>query len=210
MSTLAASGNNSSIGTAAITINGGGTFSYTGATVSGIDRLITIGAGGGTLQASSGSAATLTLTGGIAMAGNALTINTTGAGPANIVLSTTGISGTAGSNLTKAGTGLLTLNVASSNIGSTTITGGKIVNGVANALLSTNALILNASGTFDMASFAQTVASLTGSGTLTNSSTAATFTNNESSTNSFTRSCLGSHCHGDGRNRYLYAEQRCK
>ncbi len=68
------------------------------------NRLITIGSGGGTLQAVSASAATLTLTGGIAMGGNALTIDTSGAGPANITLTTTAISGAAGSNLTKTGT----------------------------------------------------------------------------------------------------------
>ncbi len=80
---------------------GGSTFSYTGGTVSGVNRLITIGAGGGTLQATSASAATLTLTGGITMAGNALTIDTSGAGPANITISTTAISGTSGASLTK-------------------------------------------------------------------------------------------------------------
>ncbi len=71
------------------------------------------------------------------MGGNALTINTSGAGPANITIATTAISGATGSNLTKTGTGVLTLNVANANVGSTTITGGTITSGVTNALLST-------------------------------------------------------------------------
>ncbi len=61
---------NSSIGTGDLTISGGATFSYTGATVAGINRLITIGSGGGILQATSTSGATLTLTGGISMSNN--------------------------------------------------------------------------------------------------------------------------------------------
>ncbi len=59
------------------------------------------------------------------MGGNDLTIDTSGAGPANITISTIAISGAAGSDLTKTGTGVLTLNVASTFIGSTTITGVK-------------------------------------------------------------------------------------
>ncbi len=140
------------------------TFSYTGATVSGIDRLITVGAGGGTFQATSAAGATLTLTGGITMGGNALTIDTSGTTAANIIISTAAISGTSGAALTKTGSGNLTITVAGSNAAAntTTITGGKIMSGIANALPSTTTLSLGASGTFDMAGFAQSVASLTG------------------------------------------------
>ncbi len=45
------------------------------------------------------------------MAGNALTIDTSGAGPANITVSTTAITGAAGGVLTKTGAGTLTLSL---------------------------------------------------------------------------------------------------
>jgi len=60
--------------------------------------------------------------------------------------------------------------------GSTTISAGTVTHGVANALPAATALAVT--GTLDLAGFAQTVASVTGSGTVTDSGAAQTFTVN--------------------------------
>ncbi len=73
-------------------------------------------------------------------------------------------------NLVKSAPGTLTLSGASSYTGTTTISAGKIANGIANALPIGTAL--SNSGTLDLAGFAQQVASITGSGVVTDSAAA--------------------------------------
>ncbi len=93
-------------------------------------------------------------------------------------------------NLVKSAAGVLTLSGASSYTGTTTISAGTIADGIANALPIGTAL--SNSGTLDLAGFAQQVASITGSGVVTDSATAANFTINNSSTDTFAGTMTGS------------------
>jgi autotransporter-associated beta strand protein len=170
-SVLTAVGSN--VGTGGITINNGSTFSYTGATATApAARTFTIGSGGGTIRATSATGATLTIAGGIAISGNALTIDTIGATPANITISTNPISGAAtGSSVTKTGAGSLNMGIAStygSISSATNVNGGTLLNGATNALPVTTALTVGASGIYNMNNFIQTIGSLVGSGTIRN------------------------------------------
>ncbi len=72
----------------------------------------------------------------------------------------------------------------------TNINAGTLANGVANALPTSTAL--SVTGTLDLAGFAQQVASVTGSGIVTESSAAANFTINNSSADTFAGTLTGS------------------
>ena len=88
-------------------------------------------------------------------------------------------------NLTKSNTGTLTLTTANTYTGATTISAGKIVDGIDNALPITTALSDN--GTLDLNGHNQQVASVTGSGTVTDTSatTGIVFTVNNSGADTF-------------------------
>lgn len=104
----------------------------------------------------SSDANTLTLTGGIAAGSNLLTIS----GAGNTTVSTTSITGTDG--LAKTGAGTLTLAIANSYSGGTTISGGTVDATVAGALGNTgNALTINNGGVLDLEDVAQTVGAVT-------------------------------------------------
>src|SRR5205823_4309989 len=82
-----------------------------------------------------------------------------------------------GGSFTKGGSGTLILSNNNTYTGGTTISAGTLAAGVNNPLLITGSLTDN--GTFDLSNFSQQVASITGSGTVTNSGvTAGTFTIN--------------------------------
>jgi len=121
----------------------------------------------------------VTATGNIST-GNTLNVN---AGTASSISGT--ISGNGG--LTDSGAGTLVLSAANTYLGSTLITAGTLMaSTVANVLPTGTALTITSPGTFDMAGLAQQVASLAGSGTLTNSvATAKTFTVSGSSSTTF-------------------------
>ncbi len=74
----------------------------------------------------------------------------------------------------KSNSGALTLSSANTYSGSTTISAGSIINGTANTLPIGTAL--SVTGTLDLAGFAQQVASVTGSGIVTDSAAATNFT----------------------------------
>src|SRR5207247_2150124 len=90
----------------------------------------------------------------------------------------------------KTAAGTLTLTGSSNTYpGATTISAGTLANGVANALPTGTAL--SVTGTFDLGGYAQTVASVTGSGTVTDSGAAATFTINNSGADTFAGALTG-------------------
>ena len=99
------------------------------------------------------------------------------------------ISGSGGS-LTKAGPGTVTLGFADTYTGATTISAGTLADGIANALPTGTAL--SDSGTLDLAGFSQQVAGITGSGIVTDSGTAATFTVDNLVIDAFAGSLQGS------------------
>ena len=127
----------------------------------------------------------ITIANTISGGGNALTVATDG--------SNSSISGVM-SNLTsftKSGSGTLKLTTVNTYSGSTTVTAGTLQNGVANALPTATALSISASGTYDLNAFAQTVGSLTGAGTLTDSGATQIFTTNDSGTDTFSGDITG-------------------
>src|SRR5262249_5256593 len=118
--------------------------------------------GGGTVT-NSGSAATFTINNGLA---------DTFAGLIRGAIS-----------LSKTGNGALTLSGTSTYTGSTTISAGSITEAINNAF--PIATSLSVGTTLDLKGFNQQVASVTGSGTVTDSGAAATFTVNNSSADTF-------------------------
>ena len=144
-----------------------GTLGYTG-TGETLARGFTLNAGGGAID--------------MAAAGGTLTLNTVGI--------------TGSGAFTKIGTGTLTLAVASSYSGTTSIKNGNLTLGLLNALPTGTALTLgdgtsNASGVLQLNGFSQTLTGLTKAGTGTSnrvingSLTAATLTLNTASDSSF-------------------------
>ena len=196
-STLANQGTTSNIGTGTLLINGG-TFSYTGNTTGNLNRNLSVGASGGTLQATT-SGQTLTLTGTINIAGsgggaNPLTIDVNAG---NVTLNP-GTVTTALSNLTVtgSGTGALTLSKTGIYTGSTTVNSGTLKNGIANALPAATALAFNgSSATYDLNNLAQaTIGSLSGTDTtsvLTNSGASNLTLSLTNSTNNYAQTYAG-------------------
>ncbi|MDW6023142.1 autotransporter-associated beta strand repeat-containing protein [Mesorhizobium sp. BAC0120] len=77
--------------------------------------------------------------------------------------------GGAGGSLVKVGAGTLTLSGTATYTGATTVSGGTLAGGAANALSAASAFTVDA--TLDLGGFSQTIASLSGTGTVTNSGT---------------------------------------
>src|SRR5258708_32403990 len=71
------------------------------------------------------------------------------------------------------------------------MTAGRIGDGVANALPTTTGLTVTSPGTLDLAGFNQTVASVTSTGTVTDSGAAATFTVNNAGADAFAGALTG-------------------
>jgi fibronectin-binding autotransporter adhesin len=164
---------------------------YLGASTA-FDRAIQIGGvGGGALRLMT-PGTTLTLNGGVnqlVTGTSSLTIDgTNGNFIANAIMQNN--SGTL--NLIKNGAGTLTLNNANTYNGSTAINAGSIINGITNALPQATNLTIASGGLLNINNFAQTVASVTGSGTVTNSqNTLTTFTVNNNSVNTFAGALTG-------------------
>ncbi len=163
------------------TVTMSGVSTYTGVTTisAGILSVGTIGDGGvaGNLGAASNAAANLVLGGGtlqytgasastnrnyILSAGTTSTIDLT---TNNLTIS--GASTNTTGALTKIGTGTLTLSGNNLYTGATTINEGTLKLGASERIANTSDLTVN--GTFDLAGFSETVAALSGTGTITSS-----------------------------------------
>jgi fibronectin-binding autotransporter adhesin len=120
----------------------------------------------------------------ITLGSAALTTNFTGSSTYSGVISGTG-------SLTKSSTGTLTLSGANSYTGGTTISGGILQMGIANALASTGDVTLSG-GVFDLNSFNQSVAKISGFSNITLGSAALTTDFTGSSTYSGVISGTGS------------------
>jgi autotransporter-associated beta strand protein len=198
------SGSNTPLGTTGVTVSSGGELDLNGFTLSAALPLTLNGTGVSSAGALTNTSATAATYGGLISLGSASSIV---ANNGNIILSNTGaitgssfgltLDGTstgsslAGSiqtgtgTLTKNGTGTWTLSGTSSNYsGATTINGGTLKDGIANAIPTGTSLTLNGTGTLDLNGFAQQLAGITAgatTATITNSGAAATLTVNVSS-----------------------------
>jgi len=102
----------------------------------------------------------LTLSGGISGAGHNLSIG----GAGNMIVSSTIATGTG--SLSKDGAGTVTLSSVNTYTGATNVAAGTLRAGVANAINAASAMTMSG-GTFDLNGFAQSIASLAGSGAIT-------------------------------------------
>lgn len=174
---------NSGNATTSLTFSGPVNINTTSVTTSGLQNYqgnIVLGASP-TLTGSVitlGSSGSNTITNG----GNTLILANTSPSTMNSILSGTG-------GLTLSSSSTLSLLSANTFTGATTILAGTLANGVANALPIATAL--SVTGIFDLAGFAQQVASVAGSGTVTDSGAAAIFTINNSSASSFNGTLAG-------------------
>jgi fibronectin-binding autotransporter adhesin len=162
-------GTSSSIGTGALTFNGGTLQMQTGAGALTFTNATAINSTGGTFDASGQS---LTWTGNI-------TDGTGGPGTLKVIDSTGG--GTVIFNPATAGGNTYTsATVVGDGTNSVTLQGG-----AANAFSAASATTVNASATLDLGGFAQTVSSLAGAGTVTNSGTADAILTNQGASSVF-------------------------
>ncbi len=113
------------------------------------------------------SAGTLTVSGAIATGGFVLTVD----GAGNVTKTTGAISGTGGLTQTAAGT--LTLSVANTYSGPTTVSAGTMKAGVVNVLANGSALTVDSGATYDLGGFSDTIGSLAGAGNVTTTGAAS-------------------------------------
>ncbi|HVE43704.1 MAG TPA: autotransporter-associated beta strand repeat-containing protein, partial [Gammaproteobacteria bacterium] len=106
---------------------------------------------------------TLTLTGGIVGTGQGLTVG----GSGNTTISTTGINTSTAGTLTKDGSGVLLLNATNNYTGATTINAGKLQLGASDRIADSSDVVLAdvLNTVFDLNSFSEIIANLTGGGT---------------------------------------------
>ncbi len=141
---------------------------------------ITLASGGAGITADNNATGSNTINLAISLASTqTITINKSGA-----TLNMAGNLGGAG-GLTTAGAGEVILSGANSYNGATSVSAGTLVSGVANAIPTGSSLTVSSGGTFDMAGFAQSISSISGSGTITDTGSAATLTVNNSTSDTF-------------------------
>ncbi len=168
------------LGTGTVTVTGTGNLEVQGgATLSNAMTLSSLGTGAidGAIQSIAGSN---TVSGAITLTGNsriqtdsgtltvsgatALGANNLNVGGAGSTVISGAITGTGG--LTKDGTGTVTLSGANGYLGTTTISSGTLALGASERLANSNVISLGALGTLDLAGFDETIASVSGSGSV--------------------------------------------
>ncbi|MHB8290562.1 MAG: beta strand repeat-containing protein [Acidimicrobiales bacterium] len=161
------SASTSGLGSGAVVVDSGGVLEMQG--TSSVANSLTLGSGGsggGTLLALNSTA---TWSGPVALASS--TIDVIASGSTSSLTVGEAISGSASLRVGgTAPTAVVRLTTASSYSGSTTVSGGTVVSGHANALPAGTALDVASGGTFDLGGFNQQVSSLTGAGTVESSS----------------------------------------
>jgi fibronectin-binding autotransporter adhesin len=120
--------------------------------------------------------------------GSALGIDTTNAS-GGIATYAGSIAGNQGLN--KIGAGSLVLTAANTYAGATTVSGGTLKAGIANAIATTSALAVSSGATFDLGGFNQQVGALSGSGTVTTTSGAPTLTVSQTTNSTFNGALSG-------------------
>ncbi len=186
-----ASGIGDSTNAATTLVIDGGTLQYTGGTAS-TNRLFTLGTTGGTLDASGSDALTFSNTGAVTLSGTntARTLNLTGSNTgANTFASLLANNGTGATALTKDGTGTWVLSGANTYTGTTTVNNGTLRIGASDRIANTSNLVVNASGTFDLNNFNETVGSIAGAGAVTLGS--GTLTSGGNNTNTTFSGAIG-------------------
>jgi fibronectin-binding autotransporter adhesin len=154
--TLANGGSNSGIGAATNVATNlvldGGTFRYTGATVS-TDRLFSVGGSGGTLDASGSGAVTFSNTGALGFANTpgtrTLTLGGTNAGANTLNSLITDAYGVYATSLTKSGSGQWVLGGVNTYTGATKIDAGTLALATSGAISANSAITVAAGATFD-------------------------------------------------------------
>jgi fibronectin-binding autotransporter adhesin len=172
---LANVGSNSNIGrgvsasNAASMVLEGGTLQYTGAAVN-TNRLFTLGANGGTLDASGTGAVNFTQSGSVAFTGaGTRTLTLTGSNTGgNTLTAALGNSGSDATSLVKSGDGTWKLGASNTYTGSTTISGGTLALTSGGGIDNSSGVALANAGTLDLSAKAAgySVQSLSGQGSV--------------------------------------------
>jgi fibronectin-binding autotransporter adhesin len=147
-----ASGMGQSTNAASNLVLNGGTFRYTGATVS-TDRLFSVGGSGGTLDASGSGAVTFSNAGALGFANTpgtrTLTLAGTNAGANTLNSLITDAYGVYATSLTKSGSGQWVLGGINTYTGATKIDAGTLALGASGAINANSAITVAAGATFD-------------------------------------------------------------
>jgi fibronectin-binding autotransporter adhesin len=178
---LANGGTNSNIGasTNAATnlVFNGGTLKYTGA-AQNTDRLFSVGANGGTIDASGSGALNFTNTGSMAFNGQTgpRTLTLTGTNTGNNTLAAMIGDNSGPTSLTKSGAGTWVLSGANTYSGTTTISGGtlQVGGGGTTGTLGSGAVIDNAALSFNRTNAMTVSNTISGSGTVTQAGSGTT------------------------------------
>jgi autotransporter-associated beta strand protein len=176
---------------ASLTVNGGsvtigaGTLTVSGLVTMTAGSISSSGAGalvlGGNVQTNA-AGTSATISGGVDLNGATRTFTVADGAAADDLAISAVISGAAGAGILKAGAGTMTLSGANTYSGDTTVNAGTLQLGTNNVIPNTSAVIVAAGAFLDVADQTDTVAALSGSGTVQLGATGQLTTNHSSDT----------------------------